>query len=681
MPKLSLPCPRCAKPLVLKSETKLSNSTLRSFTCGHAFAVDQLPTYETDSLELQNLAKTKTLRPYQIEGVEFILKSLSQGAGCVLADQMRLGKTNQALMAALNHPNFKDLDFNVLVQVRAANVWQWVREIRDWCDNLPNAVWVIEGTKNWIPPGFKFYVISMDTFSRQGTCKACKHQFHEEGCSRCLKAGKSCRVCIPAGDAISDQLLEFGFKLCIVDEAHSFKNTDSQRSRALTAFLKNIERSELEQTWTFTCPMPHKESDFTKVLNVQPGETVKDAYKRASLKTHPDVGGSGDAFRKVNEAYLALQAAEGRSTEKASWTEKVTIQTSTAEAMRNVSKTSHCPICGATVQQSAALHLETKRNCGIIMLTGTPIKNRADEYFVPLNLIAPEQFPSQTAFRKTWIGEDGRRINPCRLEAFKERIAPFVLRREKEDIYKDLPSMNRIFTVIEVADERLRKAYNMVLDEMEADSLFKDSKSHGGSFFDSIGKLQKLRRICGLAKVNWVADYAETFLYDSDKAKLAIGYHHLDVRDALSYQLTQFGTCKLDGADSPQTKDRIAHKYFRTAPEQVLLLGETACKEGLELVYIENALVTERQWSSAEEEQFEYRFYNPDLEYLKKLGLENKRTQVEYIVAKGTIDQFFYELVEEKRAIFGETIATHWDMTTDSGSFKDLVERTLATRL
>ena len=628
MPKLSLPCPRCAKPLVLKSETKLGNSTLRSFTCGHAFAVDQLPAYETDSLELQNLAKTKTLRPYQIEGVEFILKSLSQGAGCVLADQMRLGKTNQALMAALNHPNFKDLDFSVLVQVRAANVWQWVREIRDWCDNLPNAVWVIEGTKNWIPPGFKFYVISMDTFSRQGTCKACKHQFHEDytengtGCSRCTKTGKSCRVCQSAGDAISDQLLEFGFKLCIVDEAHSFKNTDSQRSRALTAFLKNIERSTLVHNFHFTCPMCSEQ-----------------------------------------------------------WDEPVEVQVNQADATKRVSKTSACLKCFAKVSMSAALHLETKRNCGIIMLTGTPIKNRADEYFVPLNLIAPEQFPSQTAFRKTWIAEDGRRINPYHLEAFKERIAPFVLRREKEDIYKDLPSMNRIFTVIEVADERLRKAYNQVLDEMEADRLFKDSKSHGGGFFENIGKLQKLRRICGLAKVNWVADYAETFLYDSDRAKLAIGYHHLDVRDALSYQLTQFGTCKLDGADSPQTKDRIAHKYFRTAPEQVLLLGETACKEGLELVYIENALVTERQWSSAEEEQFEYRFYNPDLEYLKKLGLENKRTQVEYIVAKGTIDQFFYELVEEKRAIFGETIATNWDMTTDSGSFKDLVERTMATRL
>src|ERR1700676_613385 len=129
MPKLSLPCPHCGKPLVLKSETKLGNSTLRSFKCGHAFAVDQLPDFETDSLETHNLDGTKTLRPYQIEGVEFGLNALQHQAGFVLADQMRLGKTNQALMVTVNYSNFKDPDFSVLVIVRAANVWQWVREI------------------------------------------------------------------------------------------------------------------------------------------------------------------------------------------------------------------------------------------------------------------------------------------------------------------------------------------------------------------------------------------------------------------------------------------------------------------------------------------------------------------------------------------------------------------------
>ena len=41
--------------------------------------------------------------------------------------------------------------------------------------------------------------------------------------------------------------------------------------------------------------------------------------------------------------------------------------------------------------------------CGIIMLSGTAIKNRAEEYFVPLNIVAPERFPSLERFRCDWL--------------------------------------------------------------------------------------------------------------------------------------------------------------------------------------------------------------------------------------------------------------------------------------
>jgi SNF2 family DNA or RNA helicase len=457
----------------------------------------------------------------------------------------------------------------------------------------------------------------MDTFGRRGTCKLCKHQFHDEECKKCEKNGISCKVCVSAKDAMSDQLLDFGFKLCIVDEAHSFKNTDSQRSIALTAFLKELERSETTVSLDFTCPLC-----------------------------------------------------------KEKWQESATIKASTTDAEQRVSKTSHCPACFAQCQQSAVAHLKVKRNCGIVMLTGTPIKNRADEWQVPLNLAAPEVFPTTAGFRREWIDETGKRIKAWKMDDFRKKIAPFVLRREKQDVYTDLPKFNRIFTPITVSDERLKKAYNRVLDTIE-----EGSPRGNYSYFSNIGELQQLRQICGLAKVNWAADYAETFIADSEKAKLAIGVHHHSVRDALAFQLENFGVCKLDGEDSPERKDYIAHKYFQKSPEQILLLGMMAAKEGLELVYIDTALVVEREWSSADEEQFEYRFYNPDLGFLKSRGLENKSTNVEYLLAKGTIDEFFYNLVEEKRQIFGETLGSDWDLQGDSTSFQELMEQTLGSRL
>jgi SNF2 family DNA or RNA helicase len=572
---------------VLISEFTLGRETYQSFKCGHGFVKDQIEAVEADNLDFLSVDGTKKLREYQKIGVQFIIDS---GYCCVLGDQMRLGKTPQAEIAVKNHPKFNDEDFCCLILCRAANMYQWVRETKCWCENNLSSVWVIQGTKNWIPPGFKFYICSMDTFGRKG---------------------------------MSDELLKFGFKLVIADEAHSFKNQSSQRSQALVSFLKNIERSELEQVWTFSCPF-----DGTQ------------------------------------------------------WDEKVTIKVDTLEAHKKTSKTSHCPVCYSQVQQSAAAHVKVTRNCGIVMLTGTAIKNRADEYYVPLNLIAPEKFPSIESFRRKWLMQDSKgkwsRVAPRAMDAFKREIAPFVLRREKEDVYQEVPKLQRIFTPVEINDERLKKAYNAVIDEMEIERAAKPNLT----FFESIGHLQKLRRICGLSKVQFVSDYAETFLMDRENAKLAIGYHHHSVRDALSDSLASLGTVKLDGQDNPQRKDWIAHKYFQGAPEQIMLLGMMAAKEGLELPYIDTALVIEREWSSAEEEQFEFRFYNPDKDYLEAKGLNREKvTTVEYILAVGTIDWFFYELIEEKRKIFGETIGNNWSIETDSSSWKDLLDRTMGARL
>ena len=91
--------------------------------------------------------------------------------------------------------------------------------------------------------------------------------------------------------------------------------------------------------------------------------------------------------------------------------------------------------------------------------------------------------------------------------------------------------------------------------------------------------------------------------------------------------------------------------------------------------YLDNILILERQWSSADEEQFEFRFYNPDK------SIKTSSTNVEYILIKDSIEQFFYDMVERKRAIFGETLSKHWDVTKDTSSFKDLLQQTLATRM
>ena len=96
---------------------------------------------------------------------------------------------------------------------------------------------------------------------------------------------------------------------------------------------------------------------------------------------------------------------------------------------------------------------------------------------------------------------------------------------------------------------------------------------------------------------------------------------------------------------------------------------------GLDIHEIDNIIILERQWNSADEEQFEFRFYNPDLK------IKSRSTTVEYIIAKGTLDEWWFDMVEEKRRVFGETISNHWSIKEDQGSFKQLVERAVGSRI
>ncbi len=570
-------CPTCAKPLVMLSSTDILGEVYKTYKCGHAFSDKQIVVDE-ESLDFTSADGTKELRHYQQIGMKFILES---GGSCIIGDQMRLGKTPQACEAIRNLRRI-DKAKKVLIQVRGANIYQWVVEYKSWADLSLWGIFIIEGSKGFIPPGFSTYIISMDTFSRPG---------------------------------MSDKLLAFGFDLVILDEAHSFKNPNSKRSQALIAFLKTINTAELTLDIPFIC-------------------------------------------------HFCRHA----------WDETLTVKTTMEDAVKRTYKTSHCPKCFAQITQSAAAHVKTERKCNVIMLTGTPIKNRADEMFIPLNICAPSVFPSIASFRRNWLEQDSKgkwsRVSRWRLDEFKKMIAPFYLRREKEDVYTDLPALNRIFTVITVEDDRMKAAYNMVLDKIQRE---KEENPHYG-YFDSIGDLMILRQICGAMKVKWTADYAEACLADSDHGKIAIGIHHHSVRDSLAFQLAHLGVVKYSGEDSPARKYQIMTKWEHM-PEQVLVINMLAGGVGCDFHYCDNVLILERQFTSTDEEQFEFRFYNPDK------SIKDRPTNVEYVLAKGTIDEWFYNLVEGKRRIFGETLGTNWSLADDPTSFKELLEQTLGNRL
>lgn len=306
-----------------------------------------------------------------------------------------------------------------------------------------------------------------------------------------------------------------------------------------------------------------------------------------------------------------------------------------------------------------------------IFLSGTPIKNRASEYFVILNLLAPEHFPSFAQFKHRWLvpNEKGQytRLNPYCIEEFRALTSRWIIRREKTEVLKNLPPMARNTEMVYIEDPRVRQSYNQQLD------LFNNflNTAERITATDILGWLAKMRHITGLAKVQNALEFIEEHL-ESSEEPISVGIHHTSVRDLLHTTLTAkgFKPLKLSGEDSPWMKNRIIER-FTEGDSRILIINMLAGGVGLNIQSCPNALVLERQWSSADEEQFEARFH--------RNGQKNAVT-ITYMIAKGTIDEWFHELVETKRKILGETL-DGWDLSSDDDAIKGLVEKTLAGRI
>lgn len=546
-----------------------------------------------------------------------------------------------------------------LIVVKSANLWQWTREYSTWVSGKPFDIYPIVGSKAWIPPGFPAYIISMDTFSTQSACK-CGHRYHEGVC-KAKKGQCPCRIYESNGEGVLDNLKKIDFKLIIADEAHSFKNTQSNRSQALVDFVTFMNTGEEIRDLQFSCSRCGNEW-------ISVGKRTYD--KRIG---HSVIAKSSSCPKCGQYCYIQQQHKDGEDPIfKDKRIQKLLTlgnDESTTAAERELALAKAAEL-GATQKD-----LGKDKPCGLILLTGTPILNMAEEYFVPLNLVAPDKITSLSAFRANWLESNSKNqfthVKSYKIAAFKEFIKPYVLRREKEDVYKDLPELNRIFTVIEPEKDTLSVQYNKILDKMEEKLALKANPS----YWDMADDLMALRRICGMMKVMWTADYIETCLLDSDNQRYAVGIHHHSVRDVLALKLGNDQNCLLlSGEDSSDQKDYIMRR-FADSKQRVLIINMLAGGVGMDFHYCNNVTILERQWNSAMEEQFEFRFYNPDK------SIKKDPTNVEYIIAKGTIDEWFFDMVEGKRKIFGETISNNWSIDQDTVSFRSLVEQAVGNRL
>lgn len=180
------------------------------------------------------LAKSKKkLYKHQEEGIKFLLSR----NGCILADDMGLGKSIQSIVAALESGAKK-----ILVVCPSSAKINWEREINVFC----NETAIIEG-KKWNDA--KFTIINFDILKNFHTLIEGRRELTEEELL-----------------LVKRDLANANFDLAIIDEAHYLKNNDSIRGKIMVELAV---RYNIPKVWLLTgTPVANRPMDFFNLLKI-----------------------------------------------------------------------------------------------------------------------------------------------------------------------------------------------------------------------------------------------------------------------------------------------------------------------------------------------------------------------------------------------------------------------------
>jgi len=638
-------CSICHKKNVLeKSHKNIGSKRFITLECNHLRIEDLLGTGIHSDYTLEDGRK---LYPFQVEGLNLIESSNFR---CQISDEMGLGKTIQAVAAIKEH--YGQLT-PILIVCKSSLTYNWFTEIIRGTGKIAQ----IFESGGSIIPSIGITIVSFDTI----TPREMKNKV--TGVTRINSKNL-------------DTLKANNFKTFIIDECQMIKNHNAKRTNAIRDLIRDT------KTITITSDLDEKDKSSrvdkyeSIALDLMNYHGISNRFTLGFSKLAKEILGL-TRIRVEGEGIIKGEIILSKShIEKDSENEIIeTILHEIAHAItpgaghtkiwQDTSKSiggngQAVKYCDGTI--SANKEEKIKKN--IISLSGTPIKNNAIEYFPILNLLRPEMFPSLNYFERNyvdyyWSGKSYKAGGIKYPEEFLGKTKDFIIRRTRKEVLPDLPSIQRDYKYYPLSDV-VKKSYNRQV--MELAKLMNEER--GTSFqVDLLAKLSILRHITGLAKIEPILEFIDEFVNvetGNGLNKLVLFHHHIDVGDVIGIKLKESGikySRIISQDDSIKRIETI--ESFKSDDNRVLIIPTLAGGEGLNIQFINKAIILEREWNPANEEQAEGRF--------SRIGSEFNSVTITYPVAIGTIDEYFAELVERKREIVGKTLdgkSNSWDQST-----------------
>lgn len=311
-----------------------------------------------------------------------------------------------------------------------------------------------------------------------------------------------------------------------------------------------------------------------------------------------------------------------------------------------------------------------------VFLSGTPILNRPDELWRLLHICDPKVWPDFPSYRERYCRApsndedadthvDERRIvtSTGRVEHVDElraRVEPYLLRRLKSDVLKDLPPKSRNSLLVELDEPDLlhyRAAERDLVKWLKEQG--QELQASRAKRAEALVRLTHLRRLAGEAKLRQaIPEYLRQWFTQSDPAPLIVFGYFRAVCAGVEQSARSLGlrTVSIRG-DDDDAKRQAAIDAFQAGQADVFVAPIKAAGVGITLHRAHDLLFVERHWVTKELEQAEDRAH--------RLG-QTEPVTVTYLDAADTIDEDIARVNQAKTILIDALVD---DKRTDGAEF------------
>jgi len=292
-----------------------------------------------------------------------------------------------------------------------------------------------------------------------------------------------------------------------------------------------------------------------------------------------------------------------------------------------------------------------------LALTGTPVENRLEDLWSQFHFVSPGLLGGRSEFAERFATPIAAG-NEQAAAALRERIRPFVLRRLKRDVAKELPPRTDVVLHCELRDDE-RRVYDAVraaTQQAVAERL--------GAGDDTMAVLEALLRLRQAACHSALVP-GQTIPADQPSSKIELLLETLDESLAGGHKTLVFSQwtslldlvqphfesrgiahLRLDGS----TRDRgdVVARFQDPDGPGVMLISLRAGGTGLNLTAADHVILLDPWWNPAVEDQAADRAH--------RIG-QDKPVLVHRMVARATVEEGILALQQRKRALAEAAVA------------------------